>query len=162
MGEYDDIPYVVIERHTPGVGPFVFGALLGAAAALLLAPRSGEETQREIRSAARRLRGAAEGRVDEVRGSMTDAVDRTRGEIEGRIASVRDDLERRADRARRAVETGRDAARRARGELERRVEDAKTAYRAGVDATAGRREEPAAEVTVTEVVVEADAGDLTP
>ena len=39
MADYDDdgVPYVVIERSGSGLVPFVWGALLGAAAALLLA-----------------------------------------------------------------------------------------------------------------------------
>ncbi|HEX8274239.1 MAG TPA: YtxH domain-containing protein [Longimicrobiaceae bacterium] len=159
MRDYDDYPHIVIERERGGFGPFVWGALLGAGAALLLAPRTGADTQRELRERARALREAAEGRVNEARDTVTGAVDRARGEVTGRISTVRDVIETRADQARSAVEAGRRAARDARVDLERRVAEAKSAYRGGVDAF---RDPGApvleAEVIVTEVIVE-DAGD---
>ncbi len=159
MRDYDDYPHIVIERERGGLGAFLWGALLGAGAALLLAPRTGAETQRELRERARALREAAEGRVNEARESVTEAVERARGEVNDRITSVRDALETRADQARTAVEAGRRAALDARVDLERRVADAKSAYRSGVTAF---REPGApvvdAEVVVTEVVIE-DMGD---
>lgn len=159
MRDYDDYPHIVIERERGGLGAFLWGALLGAGAALLLAPRTGAETQRELRERARALREAAEGRVNEARESVTEAVERARGEVNDRITSVRDALETRADQARTAVEAGRRAALDARVDLERRVADAKFAYRSGVTAF---REPGApvvdAEVVVTEVVIE-DMGD---
>ena len=159
MRDYDDYPHIVIERERGGFGPFVWGALLGAGAALLLAPRTGADTQRELRERARALREAAVGRVNEARDTVTGAVDRARGEVTGRISTVRDVIETRADQARSAVEAGRRAARDARVDLERRVAEAKSAYRGGVDAF---RDPGApvleAEVIVTEVIVE-DAGD---
>jgi gas vesicle protein len=165
MGDYEDLPYIVIERRGSGAGPFVWGALLGAGIALLLAPRSGEETQAEIRRTARRLADAAGDRVDVARHSVTGAAERARGAVEDRISAVREVVETRAEQVRTAVTAGREAARQARGELERRVEDAKTAYRAGVAATKAPRaggDDVLAEVdvVVTEVVVEADPADL--
>lgn len=159
MRDYDDYPHIVIERERGGMGAFLWGALLGAGAALLLAPRTGAETQRELRERARALRDAAEGRVNEARDTMTGAVERARGEIDDRIGSLRQAVEVRADQARSAVDAGRRAAREARTDLERRLADAKSAYRSGVDTF---REPGAqvieAEVVVTEVVVE-DAAD---
>lgn len=159
MRDYDDYPHIVIERERGGFGTFLWGALLGAGAALLLAPRTGTETQRQLRERARALRDAAEGRVNEARDTVSGAVDRARGEVNDRIYTVRQAVETRADQARSAVEAGRRAAREARSDLERRVADAKSAYRGGVDAF---REPGAtlveAEVVVTEVVVE-DPGD---
>jgi gas vesicle protein len=170
MGDYDDLPYIVIERRGGGVGPFLWGALLGAGAALLLAPRSGEETQDEIRRTARRLADAAGERVDDARRSVEGAVERTRGAVTERISEVRDVVETRAEQARQAVAAGRVAARQAREELERRVDDAKVAYRSGVAGAKAVRAGAAApaaggqgelvEVVVTEVVVEADPSDL--
>jgi gas vesicle protein len=158
MRDYDDYPHIVIERERGGFGPFVWGALLGAGAALLLAPRTGADTQRELRERARALREAAEGRVNDARDTVTGAVDRARGEVTDRISSVREVIETRTDQARSAVEAGRRAALEARGDLERRVAEAKSAYRSGVDAF---RDPGApvvhAEVIVTEVIVE-DAG----
>ena len=43
-----DAPYVVIEKREAGVGLLVLGLALGAGAALLFAPQSGEETRRGI------------------------------------------------------------------------------------------------------------------
>ena len=160
MADYEDLPYVVIERHGGGFEAFFWGALLGAGAALLLAPRSGAETQREIRDTARRVRGAAEDRVTDARETVLGAVDRTRTRVEDRVSTVRGAIEERADQAREAVRVGRDAARQARSELERRVHEAKTAYRAGVEAV---RQPTGPEVdlavVVTEVTVEAAPAD---
>jgi len=127
MREYDDLPHIVIERERGGMVPFLWGALLGAGVALLLAPRSGAETQQEIRDSVQRLRDTAGGARDRVVGT----VDRTRTRLTDRIGSVRDTLERRTGQARDAVDAGRRAARDARTELERRLDQAKAAYRGG-------------------------------
>lgn len=127
MADYDDLPYIVIERRSGGVTPFLWGALLGAGAALFLAPRSGAETQDELRRSVMRVRGAAEDRVNNVRETVTGRVSRARDRTQDRLDMMRETFETRAARAREAVETGRDAARTAREELERRVEDAKHA-----------------------------------
>ncbi|HEX5726396.1 MAG TPA: YtxH domain-containing protein [Longimicrobiaceae bacterium] len=161
MDEYDDLPAIVIERRGGGLGAFVWGALLGAGAALLLAPRSGAETQRELRGAARRLRYAAEGRVNEARERMAGAVDRTRGRVTDQLSAVRESVETRVEHARYAVETGRQAARQARDDLRRRVDEAKEQYREGLAVVrGGDGAAPAAELVVTESVTEDDAGDL--
>lgn len=142
MRDYEELPHIVIERERGGLEPFLLGALLGAGVALLLAPRSGADTQREIRESIRRLRDTAEGRVNEARDTVRGVVDRTRGEVTDRLGAVRD-----------AVDTGRRAARDARSELERRVAEAKSAFGSG--AAAGGGDDP--DVVVTEVVVD-DAG----
>ena len=156
MREYDDLPYIVIERRSGGFTPFLWGALLGVGAALLFAPRTGEETQEELRQRVRRLRTAAEGRVNEVRDTMSGAVTRTRGRLQDRIDTVRETVEERAERARQAVEAGRRAALEARAELERRVDLAKESYNAAAEAARGAstRQPPAAEVIITDVIVE--------
>ena len=56
MRDHDDVPYIVIERSGSGMAPFVWGALMGAAAALLFAPKSGAETQRDLKERATKLR----------------------------------------------------------------------------------------------------------
>lgn len=155
MRDHNDLPYIVIERHSGGAGPFLWGALLGAGVALLLAPRSGAETQGEIRASVGRLRDAAEGRVNEVRDTVTGAVTRTTNRMYDRIDSVRGAVEAQADRARDAVETGRRAAREARSELERRMADARADYEptgAGRRATQSRA--PQGGVLPTESTVE--------
>lgn len=131
MRDSDDLPYIVIERHTVSTSAFIWGALIGAGAALLLAPRSGVQTQEEIRAGVQRVRTAAEERVEAARASA----ERARGRIEGqlgdvreRIVSVRDELDDRAERARDTFESGRRAAREARADLQRRVSEAKESY----------------------------------
>lgn len=163
MAEYDDLPYIVIERRSGGASPFLWGALLGAGIALLLAPRSGEETQRELRKGVRRLRGAAEDRVSNARERVTGAVDRARQTVTDRVDSVRDTIEMQAERARMAVDAGRQAARDARSDLERRVADAKDAFATvdGLGGPASRPRRPSdvdVDIVVTEVVVEEERG----
>ncbi len=61
MRDQDEGPYVVIERGGGGgAGAFILGALVGAGVALLLAPRTGEETQQDIKERALKLKSAAE------------------------------------------------------------------------------------------------------
>jgi gas vesicle protein len=124
MRERDDGPYYVIERETGGgVGPFLVGALLGAGVALLLAPRSGEETQQDIKERANRFRDAAEDKMREAQ-----------EQVEERLEAARADLMARVDAIREAVDSGRDAAEDAREELHGKIEKSKAAYRAGLDA----------------------------
>jgi gas vesicle protein len=123
MPDRDDVPYIVIERGGSGVGPFLIGALLGAGVALLLAPRSGEETQQEIRRKAAQLRDVAEDKVRSVQ-----------RQIEERFEQAREGVIDRLDHVREAVDSGRAAAHDARGDLEGRIDRTKAAYRAGVDA----------------------------
>jgi gas vesicle protein len=124
MSSRDDVPYIIVERDSgSGVGSFVLGALLGAGAALLLAPRSGRETQDEIRERARELREAAEDRLKEAS-----------SHLEARLEDARDGVEHRLDRVRDAVDSGKQAANEARHELEDKLERSKAAYRAGIEA----------------------------
>ena len=155
MGDYDDVPYIVIERRSGGLEPFLWGALLGAGVALLLAPRTGRETQDEIRDGVYRLRAATTGRVGEVRDTVSGAVTRTRNRIYDRIDAVRDGVEVRAQQARDALDAGRRAAQDARSELERRIAEAKESASAAADSVRGTRAAPAdVDVVVTEVIVE--------
>jgi len=158
MGDYDDLPHIVIERRGAG-SAFVLGALVGAGAALLLAPRSGAETQAEIVRAALGLRSAAGDRVGGARGAMVGRVERTRGQLVDGVSAVRGAVESRAAQAHSAVGVGRAAAVDARAELRRRVEEAKATYRAGRGGMVPPRP-PAAEVVVIGVSTDADAGDL--
>lgn len=159
MRDHDEIPYVVIERHGSGAGPFLWGLLVGGVAALLLAPRSGAETQEEIRQRVRRVRDAAEDRVTGARDSVTEVVTRTRDRIQDRFDSVRDAVETRTEQARDALDTGRRAARDARSELERRVAEAKNGYHSydevPFDAPIAQAE---VEIVITEIGVD-DAED---
>lgn len=137
MRDHDDVPYIVIERETSsGLGSFLLGALLGAGVALLFAPRTGEETQEEIKERARQLRAAAEERVREAQRQLEERLEEAREGVNARYDEVRD-----------AVNAGRSAAVDARRDLEDRLERSKRAYRAGVSAAresvaAGAEEEP--------------------
>lgn len=104
---------VVVEKDGRSeIGAFLLGAVVGAGIALLLAPGSGEDTQRRLKEQAKRLRGLTEERV--------------RG--------LREDLGLRVESAKGAVEQGKRLAADARADLEEKLERSKAAYRAGVSA----------------------------
>ncbi len=158
MGDYDDLPYIVIERRSGAVAPFLWGALVGAGLALLLAPRSGEETQQELRDSVRRIRLATEERINDARDAVVGAVDQARESVQERIDAVRDAVQTGTEQARHAVDAGRQAARETRSDLERRVSEAKSALQADALESEDMGMEPPApvevDVVVTEVVIE--------
>ena len=128
----DDQPYVVIERHSESVAPFLIGLALGAGAALLLAPRSGEATRRDIRRRALRVRRAAENVATEVTDTVVDTFQDARRRVEDQIDSARHVIDIKRQQVQRAMEAGRAAAQEARDELEQRIAESKAAYGAGV------------------------------
>lgn len=121
------LPRIVIEERGGGAGTFVLGMIVGAGIALVLAPRSGRETQRALRGVAGGLRETAAGGVDEARASVSGWVHRGRE----RVDAVRGAVDTKVDQARTAVEDGRAAAAQAQSELRRRVAEAKASYRSG-------------------------------
>jgi gas vesicle protein len=124
MRDHDEMPYFVIEREGGGgVGSFILGALVGAGLALLLAPKSGEETQEEIKARAIKLRDVAQERVRDAQHNL-----------EGRLSTAREHFQARVENVREAVDSGRKAAIDARSELEKKLERSKAAYRAGIEA----------------------------
>ncbi len=124
MRDRDDVPYIVIERESGGgVGSFLLGALLGAGVALLFAPKTGKETQEELKARAQQLREAAEERVRDASRQLEDRLDHAREGLQDRVSKVKD-----------AVESGRHAAVEARSDLEEKLERSKAAYRAGIEA----------------------------
>jgi gas vesicle protein len=124
MRDHDETPYIVIEREGGGgIGSFILGTLVGAGLALLFAPKSGEETQEEIRSRAIKLKDVAQERVREAQTNL-----------EGRLSTAREHLQARVEDVREAVDSGRKAAVEARGDLEEKLERSKAAYRAGIEA----------------------------
>lgn len=130
MPDKDEVPYIVVERRgSSSFGAFFGGAVLGAVVALLYAPKSGEETQADLRDGLRRLRDDAETRLDEVKREMGHGYERMRDEVSTRIDTAREDLQQRRIQAEEAVRAGRDAARKAREDLERRVTESKQEYR---------------------------------
>lgn len=137
MRDHEEVPYIVIERGGGGgLGPFVLGALLGAGIALLFAPKTGEETQEDLKERARDLKSRAETRVREAQKQLEDRLELAREGVQARVEGVRD-----------AVDAGRRAATDARGDLERKLERSKAAYRAGVSAA-------------RETMAEGEAGDI--
>jgi gas vesicle protein len=128
MSEERDVPIVVVKKSS-GFGAFLLGALCGAAAGLLFAPRSGEETQRELREGALRLRSDTEERLEGLRDELVEVYERAREDIGERVDLAREEIRHRRHQAQEAVRAGRSVARGARGDLERRVEESKRAYR---------------------------------
>lgn len=122
-------PYVIVERREAGIGPFIIGLALGAGVALLLAPRSGEETRRGIARRARRAQEAARDFVEDVSGTVADKFDEVRATVGERIDATLDAVDDKKRRVSSAFHAGRAAAREARGELEQRIAESKAAYK---------------------------------
>lgn len=141
MSEDKDIPYIVIEKRQTSLPAFLWGAALGAVTALLFAPKSGEETQQDLREGVRRLRDEAETRLTTIRGDIERRYETTREEVGDRIEAARGELTVRKEQAERAMRAGKDAARKAREDLEKRVAETKAAYRGEVTAESGAAEE---------------------
>jgi gas vesicle protein len=129
MRDYDNdgVPYVVIERTGSGLFPFVWGALLGAAAALLLAPKSGAETQEELKERARRLRERAEEKVGELHDTLGEALDTGRRQVEEKYDYAKGKVSEGREKAQQALDVGKKAAKAARSELDDRLNDDKPA-----------------------------------
>ncbi len=122
---HDDKPVVVVER-SGGVGAFLMGAALGALAALLLAPHSGEETRRVLRDRGRRLREQAEETADEWTDRVEDGYERAKQRVEEGFESVRRNITEKRGSARDAVDAGKAAVSTAREELERRLAESRS------------------------------------
>ncbi len=138
--DHDEQPYIVIEKHSGGVGNLLLGVVIGAGVALLFAPRSGEETRGDITRRARRAGETVKGVAEGVTGQVVDSFESARGRVEEQIESARVAIETKKQQVSRAMEVGREAAHQARGDLERRLAETKAAYQAGGDvARAGTR-----------------------
>lgn len=140
MRDYDDddgVPYVVIERTGSGLVPFVWGALLGAAAALLLAPKSGAETQQELRERARRLRDRAEEKAGELQETLQGALAEGRKQVEEKFDTAKRSVAGGRAKAEQAYTAGRKAARAARDELEGQISRVRKSSPKEGDAAAG-------------------------
>jgi gas vesicle protein len=135
-----DEPYVVIEKRSAGLGPFVLGLAVGAGIALLYAPRTGEETRRELRRSARRVRTVARDAAEDLSDQVVDRYEQAKRTVESQLDSARHALEMRKRQAAEAIRAGRAAAQQARDDLEARIAETKAAYHAGADVVrAGRR-----------------------
>jgi gas vesicle protein len=133
MSEYewddDEEPYVVIEKSEPGVGTFIAGLAIGAGLALLFAPRSGEETRRDLERRAKKIGSQAQDLVSEVTESVTEKLQEAKAGVETRIDSARNAVDLKRRQVTNAVDAGRAAAQQARVELEQRIAETKAAYK---------------------------------
>ena len=125
----DEGPYVVIERSEPGIGTFILGAAIGAGLALLFAPRTGEETRRELQRRANKLGGQAQDFVADVSDSVTQTISSAREKVEDRLDATRQAVDLKRRQVSNAVDAGRAAAQKARVELEQRIAETKAAYK---------------------------------
>jgi gas vesicle protein len=122
-------PYVIVEKREAGIGPFLIGLALGAGAALLFAPQTGEETRRGIARRARRAQEAAQDLVEDVSGTVADKFNEVRATVGERIDATLEAVDDKKRRVSNAFHAGRAAAREARGELEQRIAESKAAYK---------------------------------
>jgi len=135
MSDFDEMddegPYVVIERSEPGIGTFVMGLAIGAGLALLLAPRTGEETRRDLQRRAKKIGDQAQDLVSEVTESVSNTLHAAKDRVENSIDSTRNAVEIKRRQVSNAVHAGRAAAQQARVELEQRIAETKAAYKEG-------------------------------
>lgn len=125
----DGDAYVVIERREAGVGSFIVGLAVGAGIALLLAPRTGEATRRDIQRSAQRMGDQAQNLVTGVADSVSQTIQDARMRVETRIGAARDSVDLKRRQVTNAVDAGRMAAQQARVELEQRIAETKAAYK---------------------------------
>ena len=124
MPHHEGQPVVVVERSS-SIGSFLWGALIGAGVALLLAPRSGEETREVLRAKGRRLRTRAEDTADDIQSRLEEGYQRAKARVEEKFERARRNIGETRAGARDAVKAGKAAVHSAREELERRLADAK-------------------------------------
>ena len=124
-----EVPYVVVEKSEIGIGTLLLGIAIGAGAALLFAPQSGEETRAGIARSARRVQQNAQDFVEDVSENVADKFREVRSSVEERIEATLDAVDDKRRRVSNAYQAGRAAAREARGELEQRLADTKAAYK---------------------------------
>jgi gas vesicle protein len=123
-------PVVVIERSN-GIGSFLLGALLGAGAALLFAPRTGQETRDVLRTKGRQLRSKAEETAGELHERLEGGYVKARAKVEERFDRARQSIGDTREGAREAVAAGKAAVHSARDELEKRLSEAREAKKRG-------------------------------
>ena len=67
---------------------FIIGGLVGAAAALLLAPQSGEETRTQIRDKSIEIRDKASASMDDIKVKTTEQIGAAKQRVEGMAQQV--------------------------------------------------------------------------
>jgi len=85
---------------------------------------------------ARRLREAAEDRLEDLQEAVESGYERTKASVEAGLQRARHSIDERKTEARDTVQAGKAAVRTAREELERRLDDARAQRRAPADAEA--------------------------
>ena len=156
MSNEDNRPVVIVERSS-GLGSFFWGLLCGAGIALLMAPRSGEETREVLRSKGRRLRARAQDAAEDLHGQFEDGYELTKARVEEGIDTARSGLSDIRSGAHDAVEAGKATVHSAREELERRLSDAR-ATRKGGSSKVKEDDRDSDEADVDEVEDEDEAG----
>ena len=117
----DDKPVIIIEKSGGGVGGFLLGLLIGAGAALLFAPQSGEETREQLRERGRKLRDDARARAEDLQERVEEGYERAKERLEEGFESARNVLREKREGAHDALDAGKAAVHSARDELERRL-----------------------------------------
>jgi gas vesicle protein len=149
MSQYEfeeDDPYVVIEKHdAPSIAPFLIGLAMGAGMALLLAPRSGAATRRDIKRRARKVQRAAHQVATNVTDGVVGTFEEARRRVEEQIDTARQAIDLKRRQVNRAMEAGRMAAQEARDELEQRIAETKAAYGASAPVARASRANVAAD-----------------
>ncbi len=125
MRQEREEPRVVIVERGSTLGAFLWGTLLGAGFALLVAPRPGVETRRLLRARSRELLDAAGDKADELRQIVSDGYERTKERVEEGLETARRAVDERREAARDAVDAGRAAVHSAREELGRRLNESR-------------------------------------
>jgi gas vesicle protein len=129
--EHDDEDEVVyVEKGGSPVVPFLWGLAVGAAAALLFAPTSGEELRSSIKTRARRMKDLALEKAGEVEETVGHGYARARAKVEEELESARNYVGETRHAAKDVVDAGKAAASTAREELERRLTEARKSRRA--------------------------------
>jgi gas vesicle protein len=128
--EHDDDVVYVEKGGSPFI-PFLWGAAVGAAVALLLAPTSGDELRATIGDRARRLKDLAVDKAGELEEDVEHGYERARAKVEEELDSARRYVDDTRHAAGDVVQAGKAAASTAREELERRLADARQVRRAG-------------------------------
>lgn len=123
--EYRDRPVVVVERSEGGLGSFLFGLTIGAGLALLLAPKTGEETREQLKTTGRKLRTAAIDAAEDLQDAISGRYDTTKDRIEHGITTARGVVKEKREDAREALDAGKAAVKSARSELEKRLAKSK-------------------------------------
>src|SRR4030042_1704808 len=126
----DDVEVVYVEKGESPILPFLWGAAIGAAAALLFAPSSGAELRETIAGRARRLKDVAVDKAGDLEERVGQSYERARAKVEEELDSARHYVGDARETAHDGVQPGKAAASTAREELERRLAEAREVRRA--------------------------------